>query len=53
MIATHGIDKYYWLETKKNETYHLDSDELDKWAKHYKTLFKELLKQRGINNPWK
>jgi len=50
---THGKGTIEWLENKKNEVYHLDSGELDKWAKHYKTLFKELLKQRGINNPWK
>jgi len=50
---THGTGTVEWLESKKNETYHLDSDELDKWAKHYRTLFNELLKQRGISNPWK
>jgi len=50
---THGTGTIEWLETKKNETYHLDSTELDKWAKHYRTLFNELLKQRGIKNPWK
>ena len=50
---THGIGTVEWLEIKKNETYHLDTDELGKWANHYKILFKELLKQRGISNPWK
>jgi len=49
----HGAGTVEWLETKKNETYHLDSTELDKWAKHYRTLFNELLRQRNIKNPWK
>ena len=50
---THGTGTVEWLETKKNETYHLDSSELDKWANHYRTLFNELLKTRKIKNPWR
>lgn len=49
----HGPGTVEWLETKKNETYHLDSSEFDKWAKYYKEKFKDLLKQRGIKNPWR
>lgn len=49
----HGAGTVEWLEKKKNETYHLDSTELDKWAKYYRTLFNELLIERNIKNPWK
>lgn len=50
---THGPGTVEWLETKKNETYHLDSTELDKWAKYYRELFNQLLIDRKIKNPWK
>jgi hypothetical protein len=50
---THGPGTVEWLERKKNETYHLDSTELNKWAEYYKAKFNDLLKQRGLKNPWK
>lgn len=50
---THGEGTIEMLEKKKNETYKLDSYELDKWAKYYKKKFKGLLKERNIKNPWR
>lgn len=50
---THGAGTVEMLEIMKNEVYKLDETELDMWANHYKGKFKELLKERGINNPWK
>lgn len=49
---THGTGTVEWLEIKKNETYKLDADELDKIASYYKAVFKQLLKERQISNPW-
>lgn len=50
---THGTGTVEWLETKKNETYHLDFGELEKWAKYYREHFNQLLIDRKIKNPWK
>lgn len=50
---THGTGTVEWLEIKKNETYKLDADELDKWATFYRTKFNELLKERNLKNPWR
>ncbi len=50
---THGKGTLEWLNKKKNESYKLDAFELGSWATHYRTLFNQELKRRGIKNPWK
>ena len=50
---THGAGTVEMLEIMKNETYKLDATELDMWANYYKRKFNELLKTRGLINPWR
>lgn len=47
----HGEGTSKWLEQEKHKAYKLDLTELEYWAKHYRELFNELVKEKG--NPWK
>jgi len=48
----HGNDIIDWLNIEKHKEYHLGKSEYEYWAEHYKKLFDELVKEKGIN-PWK
>ena len=50
---THGEGTCDELNKNKHLPHKLDKFELNLVSKHYLKLFKELLKQRGIENPWK
>lgn len=47
----HGNDVIEWLNIQKHKICHLSKSEYEYWAEHYKKLFCELVKEKGIN-PW-
>lgn len=53
LIDTHGIEKIEELKNLKKQPLKLDLVYLQQVADEYKYKFKELLKERNIQDPWK
>lgn len=52
LVKQHGEDEIKALEAQRHTIYKLDKYELDKWAEYYRNKFNDLLKERGLMNPW-
>ena len=53
LVSVHGEEKIKEIEARKKIPLKLDVVYLQEISDRYKHLFNELLKERGIENPWK
>jgi hypothetical protein len=53
LVKQHGEEAIKDLEAKRHTVCRLDKATLDYWSDYYRNKFNELLKERGIKNPWK